>query len=143
MGATPRWMGYVSVDDVAAAADRLTRLGGSVYVAPTSSNIGRISVIADPQNATLALVEGMIAGQQKPPEPNKPGRVGWHELLAADHQKAFAFYGELFGWQKAGAESGSTDVYQVIHTGESMIGGMFNKAADRPGSVLAFLLQCR
>ena len=64
MGATPRWMGYVSVDDVDATADRIRRLGGSVYVPPTDSNIGRISVVADPQTATLALVEGLNAGQQ-------------------------------------------------------------------------------
>ncbi len=52
MGATPRWMGYVGVDDVDAAADRIKRLGGAVYVPPTNSNIGRISVVADPQMAT-------------------------------------------------------------------------------------------
>ena len=58
MGATPRWMGYVSVKDVDATADRIKRLGGAVYVPPTNSNIGRISVVADPQTATLALVKG-------------------------------------------------------------------------------------
>src|ERR1019366_4079827 len=44
MGATPRWMGYVGVDDVDATADRIKRLGGAVYVPPTNSNIGRLSV---------------------------------------------------------------------------------------------------
>jgi len=32
MGATPRWMGYVSVNDVDVAVDRIRRLGGAVYV---------------------------------------------------------------------------------------------------------------
>ena len=59
MGATPRWMGYVAVNDVDAAADRIKRLGGAVYVPPTNSNIGRISVVADPQTAILALVTGL------------------------------------------------------------------------------------
>src|SRR5260370_11550404 len=36
-GATPRWMGYVGVDDVAAAAGRIKLLGGAVYVPPTNS----------------------------------------------------------------------------------------------------------
>jgi len=36
MGATPRWMGYVGVNDVDAAADRIKRLGGAVYVPPTN-----------------------------------------------------------------------------------------------------------
>ena len=64
MGATPRWMGYVGVDDMDATADRIKRLGGAVYVPPTNSNIGRISVVADPQTATLALVKGLKPGQQ-------------------------------------------------------------------------------
>src|SRR6266436_2399438 len=58
-GATPRWVGYVAVDDVDASAERSKRLGGAIYVPPTDSNIGRIAVVADPQTATLALVKGL------------------------------------------------------------------------------------
>src|SRR5450631_4616670 len=58
MGATPRWMGYVGVDDADVTSDRIKRLGGAVFVPPTNTNIGRISVVADPQTATLALIEG-------------------------------------------------------------------------------------
>jgi len=50
-------------------------------------------------------VKGLKLGHGQPTEGGKPGRVGWHELLAADGETAFAFYGELFGWQKADAES--------------------------------------
>jgi predicted enzyme related to lactoylglutathione lyase len=133
MGATPRWMGYVRVNDVDASTERLRRLGGAVYVPPTNSNIGRISVVADPQTATLALVEGLKSSQQ-PAEQDEPGRVGWHELLAADWPKAFAFYGELFGWQKADAETGptETDTYQAFSAGGQMIGGMFTKLPIEP-----------
>jgi predicted enzyme related to lactoylglutathione lyase len=132
MGATARWVGYVSVDDLGATADRLRQLGGKVFVPPIDSNIGRIAVVADPQNATLALVEGLRAGQHKPPESNKPGRVGWHELLATDHAKAFAFYHELFDWQKAGADSGSTTTYQAVRSGDDAIAGMFDKRPMDP-----------
>jgi len=127
MGATPRWMGYVGVNDVDAAADRIKRLGGAVYVPPTNSNIGRISVVADPQTATLALVKGLKHGQQQATDLDEPKRVGWHELLAADREKAFAFYGELFGWQKADSELGPTDTYQLFCAGGQTIGGMFTK----------------
>src|SRR5215468_5513988 len=34
MGATPRWVGYVNVDDLDATADRFMRLGGVVNVPP-------------------------------------------------------------------------------------------------------------
>ena len=132
MGATPRWMGYVSVDDAEVTADRLRRLGGAVYVPPTVSNIGRISVVADPQTATLALIEGLTSGQRKPPESHKPGRVGWHELLTADWQKAFPFYSELLGWRKAETDTGAEITYQLFSAGEETVGGMFNKRPMDP-----------
>jgi predicted enzyme related to lactoylglutathione lyase len=133
MGATPRWMGYVGVGDVKAAADRIARLGGAVYVPPTESNIGRISVVADPQTATFALVEGLIHGQQQPGDLDGLGYVGWHELLAADWQKAFAFYGELFGWQKADSEIATpTNSYQLFSAAGQTIGGMFTKRPIEP-----------
>jgi uncharacterized protein len=131
LGATPRWMGYVSIDDVDATADRIKRFGGAVYVPPTNSNIGRISVVADPQTATLGLV-GRLTGQQRPAELDEPGHVGWHELLAADWEKAFAFYSELFGWQKADTEIGRTDTYQLFSTGGETIGGMLTKRPIEP-----------
>src|ERR1700693_4066876 len=49
-GATPRWAGYVAVKDIDAAADRIKRLGGAVYVPPTDSNIGRIASGSDSQD---------------------------------------------------------------------------------------------
>jgi predicted enzyme related to lactoylglutathione lyase len=131
MGATPRWMGYVGVNDVDATADQLKRLGGAVYVPPTNSNIGRISVVADPQTATLALV-GDIPGRRQLAELSEPGHVGWHELFAADWDKAFAFYAELFGWRRAVDETAPAETYQLFSAGGQTIGGMFNKPPTDP-----------
>jgi predicted enzyme related to lactoylglutathione lyase len=130
-GATPRWAGYVAADDVDMTAARIRHLGGTLYVPPTDSNIGRISVIADPQTATLALVSGLKPAEAAAP-PDQPGGVGWHELFAADHRKAFAFYREVFGWQKADAEPGATEAYQLFSAGGETIGGMFTKLAKAP-----------
>ena len=143
MGATARWMGYVSVDDAEVTADRLKRFGGAIYVPPTDSNIGRISVVTDPHAATLALVQDfLIKGsktvQQKPAEPHKPGRVGWHELLTVDPVKAFAFYSDIFNWQKADAEPGPTTTYQLFATGGDVVGGMFSKRPIDPVSFWLF-----
>ena len=133
MGAAPRWIGYVGVDDVDAATDRVSRLGGTVHVPPTDiPDMSRFSVVADPQMATLALVKWRNPGQQRPPELDRPGRVGWHELLAADWEKAFAFYGELFDWQKADADVGPMGTYQVFSAGGQSIGGMYTKPAMVP-----------
>ncbi len=130
MGATPRWVGYVAVNDVDATADRLRRLSGVVFVPPTDSNIGRVSIVADPQTATLALVGGLKPDLRRA-APHEPGQVGWHELLAADGAKAFAFYRELFGWQKAQAETETVPMesYQLFAAGGVTMGGMFTKLA--------------
>ncbi|MGD0023475.1 MAG: VOC family protein [Xanthobacteraceae bacterium] len=128
MGAKPSWVGYVGVNDVDAAADRVKRLGGAVHVPPTDiPNISRFSVFADPQTARLALFKWLKPGQEQPAELSTPGRVGWHELLAADWEKALAFYGELFGWQKADADIDAMGTYQLFSAGGQTIGGMFTK----------------
>ena len=143
MGAMSRWVGYVGVDDIDAAADRFKRLGGAVYVPPTDSNIGRISVVADPQTATLALVKGLKAVQPERAELDELGRVGWHELLAADWKNAFAFYNDLFGWRKMDAESGSTDKYQLFSSRRTDDRRHVHQASAGADPVLAILFQCR
>jgi predicted enzyme related to lactoylglutathione lyase len=132
MGATPRWMGYIAVASTDATADRIKRLGGTVYVPPTDSNIGRVSVVADPQTATFGLVEGLKLAPSRAAKPGELAQVGWHELLADDWEKVFSFYGDTFGWRKTYAESGPTETYQLVSSGGQTIGGMFNKRPIEP-----------
>ncbi|WP_249151245.1 VOC family protein [Bradyrhizobium liaoningense] len=127
LGATPRWVGYVAVDDIEAAAAQIKRLGGAVLVPPTDSNIGRIAVVADPQGATFALVTVPAHRDRKPIGLDGPGRVGWHELLASNRRDIFDFYGRLFGWREASAETGPADLYQLFSVGGQTIGGMLTK----------------
>jgi uncharacterized protein len=127
LGAMPRWVGYVAVDDMDVKAAQIRRLGGAILVSPTDSNIGRISVVADPQRANFALVTGLTYGGRQRGGLDEPGRVGWHELLAEDRNEIFAFYGELFGWQKAYAEPDPADLYQLFSAAGQTIGGMLTK----------------
>src|ERR1700732_4716655 len=114
-GATPHWIGYVGVDDVDAAVDPIKQLGGAVYVPPTDvPDVSRFSVVADPQMATLTLVKWLHPGQEKPAALRSPGHVGWHELSAVNWEKAFAFYGEIFGWQKVDANFAGIVTYQLF-----------------------------
>ncbi len=79
-------------------------------------DVGRFAVIADPQGASLALFKSASPAQDQPPEQVAPGRVGWHELLAADRE-AFAFYADLFGWEKTDAmDMGAMGIYQLFAT---------------------------
>ncbi len=132
MGLKPSWIGYVGVDDVDATAGRIKELGGAVHVPPQDiSNISRFSVVADPEMVTLALLQ-WLKPRDEPAEPDKRGRVGWHELLAADCDKALAFYRELFGWQKGIADVGAKGTYQLFSTGGRTIGGIFTKPPTVP-----------
>ncbi|MGB9366265.1 MAG: VOC family protein [Xanthobacteraceae bacterium] len=132
-GAEPMWVGYVGVDDVDATAQKITRLGGAVHVPPANaSDISRFSVFTDPQAAKLALFKWLRPDQQPPAALDAPGRVGWHELLAADWERAWDFYGDLFGWQKEHADIGEAGTYQSFSAGGEMIGGMFTKPENMP-----------
>jgi len=127
-GAKPQWIGYVGVDDVDAAIDLFQRLGGAVHVPPTDiPNVGRFSIVADPQMATLALLELLQTDQERHVASDTPGRVGWHELLAANWTEALAFYCEVFGWRKAEVNVGAWGMYQRFSVGGQTIGGMVTK----------------
>ena len=97
-----------------------------------SPMISRFSVVADPQMATLALVKGLKSGQEQPAALSSPGHVGWHELSAVDWEQAFAFYGELFGWQKVDADFGGLGTYLLFSAGGQTIGGMSTKPPTVP-----------
>jgi uncharacterized protein len=134
MGAPPSWLGYVAVDDVDATVEQVKRLGGSVHMPPADvPEVGRFSVIADPQGATLGLFKWVAPSADQHPEPGQPGHAGWHELLAVDWEKAYAFYSTLFGWEKADAmDMGPMGTYQLFSAGGEQIGGMFNKPPAVP-----------
>jgi len=125
MGAEPRWIGYVGVDDVDAAADRITRIGGSLQVPPTDiPNVSRFAIFADPQTAMLGALKWSGPYHRQAADISARGRVGWHELVAKDQEKAFAFYADIFGWQKGEADVGAPGTYQLFSAGDITIGGM-------------------
>jgi uncharacterized protein len=132
-GATSHWIGYVGVDDVDAAVRRAREFGGSAPVPPTDvPGVSRFAIVADPQKARLAVIEEMKPAKERSSELGAPLRVGWHELFAADWEKAFAFYSALFGWKKADSHVGLMGAYQRFSTGAETIGGMFTKPPTLP-----------
>lgn len=57
-GMPPSWGAYVTVDDVDAMGARVEKLGGKVLAAPQDiPDVGRFTVIQDPQGAVLMLIE--------------------------------------------------------------------------------------
>ncbi len=146
-GGRPGWIGYIAADDVDAMAARVKDAGGSVHRAPEDiPDVGRFAVVADPQGAVFTLFKPL--GGEEPERPAAgaaPGRVGWHELHAADREAAFAFYAGLFGWTKTDAiDMGPMGIYQTFATGHekgsAMAGGMMTKtdAVARPSWLYYF-----
>lgn len=133
MGAQPRWIGYVGVDDVDATVERIARLGGAVYVPPTDvPDVSRFAIVADPQQAPFALFKWLRPEEAPAAALKTPGHVGWHELFAANWQSAFAFYSALFGWQKVEADVGGIGAYQLFSAGGQTLGGMATKPPSVP-----------
>jgi predicted enzyme related to lactoylglutathione lyase len=134
MGARPGWLGYIAVDDVDATAEQIKQAGGFVHRAPADiPNVGRFSVVADPQHATFVLFKAN--GMPTPPAaaPGTPGHAGWRELYAGDLASVFPFYAKLFGWTKGEAmDMGPMGVYQIFNIGDTMAGGMMTKPPNIP-----------
>ena len=133
MKVPPAWLGYVGVDDVDAAAEKLRAGGGTVHRAPEDiPNIGRFAIVTDPHGAAFALFKGQ--GEPPPPmDQMAPGNVGWHELMAGDLDTAFDFYSSLFGWTKDQAmDMGEMGVYQIFAHNGQPIGGMMTRPDEVP-----------
>lgn len=132
-GVPPHWMGYVAVPDVDAASVQAKKLGGRVIMEPDDiPNVGRFAILADPQGAAITAFKGSQEMSPEHKEPG-PGDFSWHELATTDHEAAFDFYTDLFGWEKQEAmDMGEAGVYQMYGLGGNMMGGMYNKTADQP-----------
>ena len=138
-GAQPAWVGYILADDVDAATERVREAGGTVHRAPADiPEVGRFSVVADPQGAVFMLFKP--SGEGSAPAPaGTPGYIGWRELYAADGASAFDFYAGQFGWTKAEAlDMGPMGIYQLFATGGDPVGGMMNKPAQIPAPAWLF-----
>ena len=127
MGAPPHWMAHVEVANVDKTVARVRELGGNVYVEPTDiPKVGRFSVIADPQGASISVFTpgGSMAGR----DTEKPGEFCWHELLTTDQKGAFAFYKDIFGWDHlADHDMGPMGTYLLYGREGKQLGGMMNK----------------
>jgi predicted enzyme related to lactoylglutathione lyase len=133
MGAAPFWIGNVAVANTDATAERVVQLGGRVLRAPEDvPQVGRFAVIADRQGAALQIFTA--AGEpMKVHDTTQPGEICWNELATTDQGSAFAFYSELFGWQKIDdVDMGPMGNYLVYGVGSHRLGGIFNKPKDVP-----------
>lgn len=122
------WTTYLSVDDVDATTARAGELGGTVVAEPmTVGESGRMSIIADPGGAVVALWQAFEhpgAGVV-----NEPGSVCWNELTTRAVQESVAFYEELLGVHVAHTPDEAMDYHQFQIDGRD-VGGLMPMTGD-------------
>ena len=108
-------------------------LGGKVLVPPAPiPTVGKYAVFADPQGAAFAgfTPESNTPGQDGPAQ---VGEFSWHELATTDLDAAWAFYGELFDWEKTTAmDMGPAGLYQLYGRKGVDLGGIYKKPPEMP-----------
>ncbi len=141
-GGKPAWVGYVRVDDVPAAIDKVRNAGGHVFMEGGEvPDVGPFAMLADPDGAPFYVIDDR-SDQPSPAfskhEP-RDGTCAWNELLSEDPAAADRFYTSLFGWQKGEAmEMGEMGIYQMYTAGDYTLGAIMKRPAEMPASVWAF-----
>ncbi len=133
-GEPPHWRTYIGTPDVDATVKQAAALGGKIVGAPvTMPTVGRVAQLQDPQGAFFAV----YTPENTPRAESQValGDFSWHELSTTDWRAAWAFYSALFGWvQTSSMDMGEMGVYQMFGRGGQPLGGLYNKAANQPGS---------
>ncbi len=126
-GAPQHWLAYISTPDVDKTMLQAKDNGATVFVPPTDlPEVGRFSVLADPQGAVFAIYTPSSAPEDTAFAPGI-GDASWHELMTGDYQAAMPFYFDLFGWQATEAmDMGDMGTYQMFGRNGDTLGGMMS-----------------
>ena len=127
-GAPPHWQAYVTAD-VDEATRRAQALGAKIHVPPTDiPNVGRFSIVADPQGAVIAPFR---SNDERPDSDEKPplGTFCWDELITTDAKAALKFYQSVFGWTHDEMDMGPMGTYYLLKRGDKQAAGIM-KAQD-------------
>lgn len=121
-GAPPAWVTYLSSTDADATAAAALEAGGKFLAEPFDvMDLGRMSVLADPQGAMFGVWQaGSHIGCSVY---NEPGALVWNEAAHPDPEAGQAFYARVFGYtfdDVAGAGKG----YRSFRTDGDSLGGM-------------------
>lgn len=118
------WLPYIAVEDVDAYGNEVVQLGGKLRNEATDiPDVGRFVVVADPQDATFVLYEGVKA---YPDELQRPpvGSFCWEELLTTDPEAAVEFYMSLFGYGHQTVDMGEHGTYHLLTRGDRQTAGI-------------------
>ncbi|MDB6093465.1 MAG: glyoxalase family protein [Verrucomicrobia bacterium] len=99
-GQASRWIGYISVSDIAATLAQVKSAGGKVRApARAFPDRGIQAIIADNEESTVGLLQS-TSGDPPDDEPD-PGEWNWFELYARQPESTAGFYHQVFGYTAA------------------------------------------
>jgi uncharacterized protein len=123
------WLGSIVVDDLDAAAARVTPAGGTLIVEPSEiQDVGRWAVFADPQGA----VAGLFQSIDEPPV--SEGVFVWDELGTSDIEAAKRFYADVVGWESSDQDMGDGFIYTIFRSNGIDRAGAYQRQPDMPGA---------
>jgi len=134
-GARPVWLGYLGVDDVDASVARAVAAGAKVQMeAFDAPGVGRIAMIQDPQGVPIYLMRGTTDDDSNAYQRHGLGHVSWNELMTTDREAALAFYGDHFGYVKAGGMDMGPELgeYSFIAHGGETVGAIMTASPEAP-----------
>ena len=129
----PRWISYLSVEDVDAVARAVAENGGRVLEgAREVPGAGRIARVSDPQGAELSLFtkEGGDPPDARRDEAPPARRFFWNELHTRDPLRALAFYEKVLGYERQTLEMGPAGRYHLLARGGAGRAGVSDEAED-------------
>jgi len=131
MNFPPHWNFYVSVPNLDAAVSQIERLGGrSMSEVIAVPDVGRMSVMTDPQGAIFSILEPAPSSPGMPETKPTVGDVSWYELYTTDAESGKKFYQTVFGWRETDImDMGPMGKYHMFGRQWPM-GGMMNKPKE-------------
>jgi len=131
------WLGYIAVDDVDAAIERIEANGGQVHMpAKDVPQVGRIAMVADGQGGSFYLMRGASSQLSRSfvgPEQATPGHAVWNELSSPDTARAVDFYAATLDWRQEGSMPlGERGDYLFMHAGAIGVGGFMGGTPTDP-----------
>ena len=133
------WIGYVSVDDLDERTASVEGLGGKVVHGPTPiADVGRFSVVRDPEGGHIALFDPARPGQV--PEQPKPWTFCWDEVATGDVARLEAFYTRAVGWTTSKPDFDDSGNYLIFKQGDAMAAGLSQGPAGQPAAWTTMVL---
>jgi predicted enzyme related to lactoylglutathione lyase len=134
-GQVPAWLGYVSVGDLEATAQKVGDAGGTVLAGPLEvpGGAGSLAVCQDPEGAVVGLWQpGELKGAELV---NEIGCWTWDNLMTREPDRARDFYRKVFGWEATHGDNAPEFIWNWQVEGQRWpegLGGLMAMGSDMP-----------